>query len=122
MHSSARFEELRSLIMQAAAAAPEIGTVVETLKWGQPSFASGKPNIGSSVRIEQRDNGHFALMFICTSGVVDEFREIYPDQLEFEGNRAISIPAGDLENKAELKHCIQLALTSRLRKRQRLKT
>ncbi|MEO1747575.1 MAG: DUF1801 domain-containing protein [Pseudomonadota bacterium] len=122
MHSSARFEELRSLILRAAADAPDIGEVLETLKWGQPSFASSKPNVGSSVRIEQRDDGHFALMFICTSGVVDEFRELYPSQLEFEGNRAINIPAGDLKNEAELKHCIQLALTSKLRKRKRSKT
>jgi hypothetical protein len=114
-----RFDELKALILEAAATVPDIGPLEESVKWGQPSFAPVKPNIGSSVRIEQRDDGSHALMFICTTGLVEEFRTLYDDTLACEGKRAILIPAGPLPDRAALTHCIQLALTNKLRKRAR---
>ena len=115
--SSGRFETLKALIHEAAREVPDIGLLEETVKWGQPSFAPVKPNIGSSVRIETRADGDHALMFICTSGLVDEFRTFYADTLHFDRKRAIVIPAAELPDRDALKHCIQLALTHKLRKR-----
>lgn len=119
MPSPDRFKELKALIHEAAATVPDIGPLEESLKWGQPSFAPAKPNVGSSVRLEQRDDGSHALMFICTSGLVEEFRTLYGDRLACEGKRAIHIPEGPLPDRAALTHCIQLALTHKLRKRAR---
>ena len=118
MHSKDQFEALKTLILAAAQSAPEIGPLEESTKWGQPSFAPLKRNIGSSVRIELRDNGDAALMFICTSGLVDEFRELYEEQLTFEGKRAIILPDGRIDERNALTHCIQRALNHKLRQKQ----
>ncbi|MFK7791546.1 MAG: DUF1801 domain-containing protein [Devosiaceae bacterium] len=117
MPSQSRFDALRSLIYEAAAEQSQIGALEESVKWGQPSFAPEAKNIGSSVRIEARDDGTHALMFICTSGLVGEFRELYGDTLALDGKRAIVVPDGPLPDEAVLKHCIQLALTHKLRKK-----
>ncbi|MGD1886479.1 MAG: DUF1801 domain-containing protein [Cohaesibacteraceae bacterium] len=116
--SSGRFEALKALIEEAASDVPEIGALEESEKWGQPRFAPAKSNVGSSVRSETRADGDHALMFICTSGLVEEFRTLYDDTLQFDGKRAIVIPSADLPDRSALKHCIQLALTHKLRKRQ----
>lgn len=114
--STARHKKLKSLIEEAAAAQPQIGALEESVKWGQPSFTPKAKNTGSSVRIETREGSH-ALMFICTTGLVEEFRTLYGDTLQLEGKRAIVIPNGPLPDEAAIKHCIQLALTHKLRKR-----
>lgn len=109
--------ELRALIVDAAAQVPSIGPLEESVKWGQPSFAPKRANVGSSVRIEERANGDHALMFICTTGLVDQFRDLYSDVLTFDGKRAIVLPQGAMPDREALQHCIQLALTHKLRKR-----
>ncbi len=114
--SISRFDALKSLILEAAAEQPQIGALEESVKWGQPSFAPTAKNVGSSVRLEARDDAH-ALMFICTTGLVEEFRTLYGDTLQLEGKRAIVIPDGPLPDEVALKHCIQLAFTHKLRKR-----
>ncbi|MBV6657539.1 MAG: DUF1801 domain-containing protein [Devosiaceae bacterium] len=110
--------ELRALIHEAAAEIDAIGPLAESIKWGQPSFTPARPNLGSSVRIEARQDGTHALMVICTTDLVEQFKELYADTLTFDGKRAIIVPAGPLRHRQALKHCIQLALTYKLRKRQ----
>lgn len=114
-------QDLRTLIYDVAARTPDIGEVEESLKWGEQSFTPKKRNIGSSVRIAPRSNGDVALMFICHTNLVEEFREHYPDALEFEGNRAIVLADGQEFDREALAHCIVLALSYKLRKRQRAK-
>ncbi|EDQ34965.1 hypothetical protein HPDFL43_02170 [Hoeflea phototrophica DFL-43] len=112
-------EDLKTLILSVAERTPEIGPLEESLKWGEQSFTPAKRNVGSSVRIAPRDNGDVALMFICHTNLVEEFRGLYPDGLVFEGNRAIVLSEGFETDQAGLEHCIALALTYKLRKRQR---
>lgn len=107
--------ELKALIHEAASGNPEIGPLEESLKWGEPSFTPVRRNVGSSVRIAERGGGDLALMFICHTNLVEEFRELYPAQLAFEGNRAIVIAKGDRPDREALSHCIALALTYKLR-------
>ncbi|MEQ8480998.1 MAG: DUF1801 domain-containing protein [Hoeflea sp.] len=109
--------EARGLIHDVAARTPEIGPLEESLKWGEPSFTPAKRNVGSSVRIAPRANGDLALMFICHTNLVEEFRALYPAALTFEGNRAILVKAGKPVDAEALSHCIALALTYKLRKR-----
>lgn len=111
--------DLEALIHEVAARTPGVGALEESLKWGEQSFTPVRANIGSSVRIQPRDGGDVALMFICHTHLVEEFRALYPDTLAFEGNRAIVIEAGKTVDKAALSHCIGLALTYKLRKRGR---
>lgn len=103
--------EMRSLIFDVAWRTDGVGEIAETLKWGQPSYAPAKPRIGSSVRLGVSKAGRPALFFICHSGLVDRFRELYGDQLEIEGNRAILLPPGKPLPKTALRHCIAMTLT-----------
>ena len=109
-------DPLQDLILETASELPEIGAVEETVKWGQRSFAPKKPRIGSSVRIGKARSGDPALFFICHTGLVEKFREIYGDVLEFEDNRAILVKTDRSLPKAEIKHCVAMALTYHLRK------
>jgi hypothetical protein len=111
-------DELKALILEVAARTPEIGPLEESLKWGERSFTPARRNVGSSVRIAPRRNGDVALMFICHTNLVEEFRGLYPEALAFEGNRAIVLSKGADADRAALEHCIALALTYKLRKRQ----
>jgi len=43
--------ELRQLIVDEAGRHSEIGELLETLKWGQPSYLPVKPRIGTTLRI-----------------------------------------------------------------------
>ena len=109
-------DDLKSLIHRVAEERPEIGPLEESLKWGEQSFTPAKRNVGSSVRIARRNDGGLALMFICHTNLVDEFRGLYPDALNYEGNRLASDAVPDRE---ALEHCIALALTYKLRKRRK---
>ncbi|QBK29523.1 DUF1801 domain-containing protein [Roseitalea porphyridii] len=109
----------RTLIVQAAETVPDLGPLAESIKWGEHSFTPQQPRTGSSVRIQTRDNGDEALMFICHTGLVDTFRDLYGDRLHLEGNRAIVLPYGEPVDEAAVRHCIALALTYHRRKRHR---
>lgn len=110
-------DQLKAFIHQVAAERPEIGALEESLKWDEQSFTPVKRNTGSSVRIQPRPDGTAALMFICHTNLVEEFRGLYPDALRYEGNRAIVLSGEQEPDREALSHCIALALTYKLRKR-----
>ena len=105
---------LRALIHRVAEEFPGVGKLAESLKWGQPSFAPKKPNVGSSVRLAPLADGRVGLYFICHTGLVNRFREIYPQALDFEGNRAILLAPGCDADRDILAHCIAMALNYHL--------
>ena len=104
--------DLRALIFEAAAEIPDLETIEETLKWGEPAYLARG---GSTIRLgcKNSDSERYYLYFICTTKLVDTFREIYPHKFNFEGNRAISFRPDDAVAVLELKQCIKLALTYR---------
>ena len=100
---------LRQLILEAALEDPQTGSLEETLKWGEPSYlAKG----GSTVRIGWKESRpeRCAVYFNCNTKLVDTFRELYSDLLNFEGNRAIVFDQTDTVPEDALKHCIALSL------------
>ena len=101
---------LRKLILATAKKTKGVGTIEETLKWGQPAYLCDG---GSTIRIDATKAGGVALYFICTTDLVARFRELYPE-LSYEGNRAIHLPASGRLPEAALKHCIAMALTYKL--------
>lgn len=107
---------LRQLILDTASETEGVGTVEETLKWGEPSYVSKG---GSTVRIDWKENNphQYCMYFHCKTKLVDTFRELYRDNFKFEGNRAIVFDEGDEIPIQELKHCIALSLTYHARKR-----
>ena len=113
----AMLRRLRQLVLDTAGRTEGVGDIAECLKWGQPSFVTENPKSGSTIRIDAvRDRPDaVAMYFICTSGLVERFREQYPDTFDYEGNRALVFGMGDDLPEAELSHCIAMALTSKLK-------
>ena len=74
---------------------------------------------GSTVRIDQVKSAtnQYAVYFHCQTHLVETFRELYPRELSYGGNRSILLNAQDEIPEAPLRHCVALALTYHLNKR-----
>jgi len=109
---------LRELIFKMAGDTEGVGPLTETLKWSQPSYLTQQSGSGSTVRIDRLKNANgYAIYFHCQSGLVDQFRRIYPDTFRYDGKRAILFDEKDRVPMRALGHCIALALTHHARKR-----
>ena len=115
----AKLLALRKLILDTAKITKGVGAIEEVLKWGQPSYLTSESKSGSTIRIDhvKAVPGQYAVYFHCQTNLVDTFRDLYPD-LKYSGNRAILLDAKDKLPEAELRHCVGLALTYHLRKKQ----
>jgi hypothetical protein len=118
----AKLQALRKLILDTARTTDGVGALEEALKWGQVSYLTSETGSGSTVRIDQVKSAanQVAVYFHCQTNLVETFRELYP-QLSYSGNRAILLDAGEPLPKAELGHCVALALTYHLHKRRSAK-
>ena len=110
---------LRRLIFDTARTTKGVGALQETLKWGQPSYLTAQTKSGSTIRIDQVKSAanQYALYFHCQTDLVETFRELYPSELSYGGNRSILLNAQDEIPQAALRHCVALALTYHLNKR-----
>jgi len=111
---------LRQLIFDVASTTNGVGELEETLKWGQPSYLTTQTKSGSLIRIDQikSQEGKYAMYFHCQTTLVDTFKEIFRDQFEFGGNRSIIFSVTDKIPVKALSHCVSLALTYHLDKKQ----
>ncbi|MEO0963291.1 MAG: DUF1801 domain-containing protein [Pseudomonadota bacterium] len=114
-------KKLRKLVREVAKSNADVGELVETLKWGQPSFLPKRPRTGTTVRMDvvSENPARVALYFHCQTTLAETFRELYADTLSFEGNRAIVLDAAKPLPEKELRHCIEMALIYHKAKRQR---
>jgi hypothetical protein len=110
---------LRRLIFETARTTTGVGALQETLKWGQPSYLTTATKSGSTVRIDQVKSARdcYAMYFHCQTDLVETFRELYPTEFTYGGNRSILLNAKDKIPEPALRHCIALALTYHLNKR-----
>jgi Domain of unknown function (DU1801) len=113
-----KLQALRKLILDTARTTDGVGALEETLKWGQVSYLTSETGSGSTIRIDRvkSEANQVAVYFHCQTNLVETFRELYPE-LSYSGNRAILLDAGAPLPKAELGHCVALALTYHLHKR-----
>ena len=120
----AKLLALRRLIFDTAKATEGVGALEETLKWGQPSYLTPETKSGSTIRIDRLKSSanQYAVYFHCQTDLVETFREMYPTELSYEGNRSIILNAEDAIPEAELRHCVALALTYHLKKRKPART
>ncbi len=104
---------LRKLILETADAIEEVGEIEETLKWGEPSYLTSKTKSGSTIRINKKKDqvNKYAIYFKCTANLVPAFKEKFPQEFDFEGDRSIVFNLEDEIPAMELKKCIALALT-----------
>ncbi|HHF2887848.1 DUF1801 domain-containing protein [Vibrio diabolicus] len=109
-----RLEELRNLVFQAASEL-ELDEVDETLKWGEPSYSV---KTGSPLRMDWKlkSPNNYYLFFNYQTKLVDKFRELYGDELVFQGNRAIVLSLSKPLPETVIKPCLELALTYHQRK------
>ncbi|EMN29145.1 PF08818 domain protein [Leptospira interrogans serovar Pyrogenes str. L0374] len=116
--------ELRKLIFNTANSIEGVGTLEETLKWGQPSYLTSETKSGSTIRIDKvpSKEDKYALYFHCQTNLISTFKELFPKKFEFEGNRSIHLNVKDPIPNKELKVCISLALTYHLNKNEKDKT
>ena len=109
--------ELRELVLATAVATPGVGEIVETLKWGQPSYLTLKPKSGTTIRLDAHNvnQGQIGLYVHCQTSLIATYRQLHP-HLTTEGSRAIILDAHAPLPIAALRDCIQLALTYHQRK------
>ena len=112
-----RLLKLREMIFEVAAATPGVGSIEETLKWGEPAYLTTETRSGSTIRIAWKKSqpDQYAMFFICTTNLVDTFRALFPNDFRFEGNRAISFQVKDAVPQDAVRFCIKAALTYRQR-------
>ncbi len=105
-----KLSQLRKLILDTAKETKGVDKLVETTKWGEPSYLT---KTGSTIRMDwkKKTPDKCYLYFICTTELVNTFRVIFGDELQFEGNRAIILDMKEQIPTSALKRCISLALT-----------
>jgi hypothetical protein len=111
---------LRKLILETAATSKkEVGEIEETLKWGEPSYLTPKTKSGSTVRLDWKKSqeDQYSIYFKCTANLVPAFKEKYPREFKYGGDRSIDFHVDDEIPVKELKNCIVLALTYHLNKK-----
>ncbi|OOE63499.1 DUF1801 domain-containing protein [Salinivibrio kushneri] len=103
-----KLEAVRDLIL-AVAEENNLGEVEETLKWGEASYLVKG---GTTIRMDWKENDPDAIKvyFHCQTTLIETFREIYPDEFEYEGKRAIVVPLDASIKEGPLSHCLQMAL------------
>ncbi|MDO6427924.1 DUF1801 domain-containing protein [Thalassotalea sp. 1_MG-2023] len=101
--------EIRSMILQLAST-HVLGDVTESLKWGEPSYSVKS---GSPIRMDWKDKTpeNYYLFFNCNTKLIATFRELYANELEFQGNRAIVLKRSSPLPKHVLSQCLRLGLT-----------
>lgn len=102
---------LRELVHRVAGEIEGVGPLAESLKWGEPSYTPAKAGVGSSVRLAALRDGRVAMHFICHTGLVERFRELYPDVFDYQGKRSILIEPGRPLDEQALSHCVAMAMT-----------
>ncbi|GGD62860.1 DUF1801 domain-containing protein [Lacimicrobium alkaliphilum] len=103
-----QLEAVRHLIF-AIAEENELGAVEETLKWGEASYLVKG---GTTIRMDwkPKDPAVIKVYFHCQTRLIETFREIYRDEFEYEGKRAIVVPLDAAIKESPLGHCLQMAL------------
>ncbi|MEM6652020.1 MAG: DUF1801 domain-containing protein [Pseudomonadota bacterium] len=114
----AHLTQLRTLILETAAAHAEIGPLIETLKWGEPSYLPKRSRTGTTIRLGWDEAGQVIRLFVhCQTTLIKDWRDRYEPELKFVGNRELRLPTNRPLPIAALKHCVAMALTYHLRKR-----
>lgn len=114
-----RLLDIRAMIFDRAGADPAIGSITETLKWGEPAYLTEQSGSGSTIRLG-RPRGRsdsVALYFNCRTTLVGDLRMAFGESIEFEGNRAVLLPSAGPLPVEPLEQMLGLAMTYHLRRR-----
>ncbi len=111
-----RLVQLRQLVLEVARENPAIGPLEETTKWGEPAFLTSATGSGTTVRINRhkKSTDKYALYVHCQTDLVERYRQLYGEELTFDGNRAVLFDSKEELPVDAVKHCIAMALTYHL--------
>lgn len=118
----AKLVALRQLILDTADGLVSVGTIEETLRWGQPSYLTSETKTGSTIRIAPtaRDSVHdYGMYFICRTNLVSTFRTMFGEVFTYEKNRALLFDVDEAVPTNELRECVAMALTYHSSKQRR---
>ncbi len=112
-----RLFEIRHLIFDIAGEHDEIGSVTETLKWGEPSYLTEQSKSGTTVRLSNvKERPDCCGIYVhCQTRLIGEFRDSFSNELEFSGNRAVLIDVNKPLNETLIKMFLHKALTYHLK-------
>ena len=115
LHINKKLYKLRELIFEVALNEKSILNIEETLKWNEPSYITKN---GSTLRIDWKKSkpNQYSMYFNCKTKLIETFRELFKNQLIFNGNREIIFNIRDEIDEKILKYCILLSLTYHDRK------
>ncbi|MFK7967239.1 MAG: DUF1801 domain-containing protein [Burkholderiaceae bacterium] len=107
-----RFMQIRALMYQTAEQLKGVGPITETLKWGEPAYLTELSKSGSTVRFNWKaaQPDRLAVCFNCQSRLIGHFREHFPHQFDYEGNRALVLSLGESTPTDDLSKCLATAL------------
>lgn len=105
-------DQVRAMIMRIAQETNGIGEIVESIKWGQASFATAHPKSGTPVRIgDNVEAGTYSVYISCSTSLISDFRDTHPDMFDYYGNREIRFDLKTPLPKRELFIFLSAALT-----------
>lgn len=106
---------LREVIFEEAASLPEVGSIEECLKWGQPSYLTPVSGSGTTIRLGVPKEGGFALYVHCQTTLISDFLALFPDEFTVEKKRAIRFQKAPSTRELEMiRVLIRAALTYHL--------
>lgn len=103
--------QLRDTIRSVAEHLDLGGEVVETLKWGQPSWLPPKRGVGTTVRVAVHDDATIGLYVPCSTTLIGQFRITFGEQLTYSGDRAVLFDVNEPLPLDTVRHCVRTALT-----------
>lgn len=112
--SAANFAlNLRDLIYETAANDARIGPLTETLKWREPSYLTEVSKSGTTLRFDWKSQKpeKIGIFVNCKTTLIQNFRDLFEDELEFEGTRAIWLYYEQPMPRDILRICIGRTLT-----------
>jgi hypothetical protein len=108
---------VRKLIFEVAEQDSNIGSVVETLKWNEPSYTT-KPKTGTTIRIawHNKKPDKYGLYVPCSTTLVSEFKRKFKTKHEYDGTRGILFDINQKVLVEDMKYFIKEALIYHKRK------
>ena len=103
---------IRDWIFELASEIDGVGTVTESLKWGEPAW---RPKSGSGITIradwKPATPDQVMIFFDCKTDLIDRTQSLLSVDLKTEGNRAIILPLDQPLSENAIKTALGWALT-----------
>lgn len=105
---------IRDRIFRIAKKTAGVGRLLETLKWGQPAYLTPETKSGSTIRLGLPKTGGYAVFVHCQTTILSDFKQVFPDDFAYDGNRAVHFDVDHPPEFLKLDMLINGALTYHL--------